>query len=345
MNRLRGTEQAPQRTAPNRRIGVHVLSEYVFCGRAGALAIESETEDDGEEGPRLGPRLDHFCYDYDEVLFNEAIRADWGRLRRWLTWLAPAIFMPFAAWRLHSVMAALVVSFPACFLAAKILEAVGALFTHIRARNIYRAATAATIDMAPTNLIKVDWWSLRKAGFDCHKPLDAYRNENLVGRPWRVLVKDTMWRIPVIRKHRGEAVCRPQHIVRAAAYCQLIEMCEGGRAPFAVLLFGGAFDCVIIPNNFTSQRELAQALDAFSEFLRTFEGGRFIPDIPEGNRCKGCPWGRPIPFDEPTILKGQTLWPLRIERINKGEFHCICGDRFNFVPEHADIKRLRGERS
>jgi len=345
MNRLPRVEELPPSPAPGRRAGVHVLSEYVFCGRAGELAFESEDEDQGEEGSRFGPRLDGFCYDYDEALFNDTIRNDWGELRRWLTWLAPAALLPFVAWRLHSAVAALVISLPMFWVVAQILESVKALITHLRARHIYRAASTATIDMAPTNLIQVDWWALRKAGFDCHKPVDAYRNDLLIGKPWRVLVKDTMWRIPVIRKHRGEAVCRPQHLVRAAAYCQLVETCEGGRAPFAVLLFGGTYDCVIIPNNAASKRDLAQALEDFFEFLRIYDGGGFVPEVPTDNRCRGCHWGRPIPMSEPTILKGQTLWPLRIEGIRKGEFHCPCGDRFNFVPLHADIQRLRGERS
>jgi hypothetical protein len=343
MNRFTGREEPLLQPAPGRPIRVHVLSEHIFCGRAGELALESQGEDQGEEGPRFGPRLDHFCYDYDEARFNETIQHDWGELRRWLTWLAPAVFLPFAAWRLHSLPAALLMSLPMFWVAAQIWEVVKTLIRHLRVRSVYRAATAVTIDMAPTNLIQVDWWALRKAGFDCHKPVDAYRDERLTGKPWRVLVKDTMWRIPVIRKHHGEAVCRPQHRVRAAAYCRLIETCEGGRAPFAVMLFGGSYDCVIIPNNAASQRELAQALDEFADFLRIFDGGRF-PEVPSDNRCRGCQWGRPIPMSEPTVLKGQTLWPLRIEGIGQGEFHCVCGDRYNFVPRHADIQRLRGER-
>lgn len=343
MNRLPSLQEP--RPSSDRHIGVHVLSEHVFCGRAGGLALESEGEDQGEEGPRFGPRLDQFCYDYDEARFEEAVQRDWGEVRRWLTWLGPAILVPFAAWRLHSGMAALLISLPAFWIVAKILEACQTLLTHLRARSTYRAATTVTIDMAPRSLIQVDWWALRKAGFDCHRPLDAYRGERLIGRPWRVLVKDTKWRIPVIRKHRGEAVCRPQHQVRAAAYCRLIESCEGGRAPFAVMLFGGTYDCVIIPNNAASERDLDQALADFDDFLRVTDEGRFIPDVPTDNRCRGCPWGRPIPLSETAILNGQPLWPLRIEGIRHGNFHCICGDRFNFVPLHAEIQRLRGERT
>lgn len=343
MNRLPNVEEDPPQHLTARRIGVHVLSEHVFCPRAGALALESQDEDRGEEGLGVGPRLDYFCYDYDQARFDEAIENDWGQLRRWLTWLAPALLLPFAAWRLHSVPAGLLASLPIFWLIAQSLETVKSLMTHLRARAACRNAPSTTIDMAPTNMIKVDWWSLRRAGFDCHKPVDAHRDAQLVGRPWRVLVKDTMWRIPVIRKHRGDAVLHPQHIVRAAAYCRLIETCEGGRAPFAVLLFAGSYDCVLIPNSAASKFELEQALAGFAEFLNVSDGGRFIPAVPADNRCRGCVWGRPIPMNVPTILNGQNIWPIRIEGIRKGEFHCKCGDRYNFVPQHADIQRLRGE--
>lgn len=324
-----------------RRVGVHVLSEHVFCPRAAILAIESSAVDQGEEGPQLGPRLDG-CYDYDEHRFAEAISSGWAEVRCWLTWLAPAALLPFAAWRFHSFVAAAVLSLPAVILLALLLQSLKRLIQHVRMRAIYRAAPVEAIDLNPTRVSEVNWWTLRKAGFDCLKPVDGYSDAQLAGRPWRLLVKDTMWRIPVIRKHRGEKVCRQQHRVRAAAYCRLVQSAEGGRAPFAVLMFAGSFDCLIIPNSAASQTELELALADFGEFLEVYDNQRFIPAEPTDNRCSGCPWGRPVGFGEPTVLNDRAIPPIRIEGIRKGDFHCICGDRFNFVPRHNDIQRLRG---
>ena len=326
---------------PPRRAGVHVLSEHVFCGRAAVQAIESRQPDFGEDDPPLGPRLDG-CYDYDEHRFAEAITAAWGDIRRWLTWFAPALLLAFAAWQMQWIAVAAVLIRPALLIAASFVDAAKRLVSLLRARANYRAAPQAEISLMPEQVTEVNWWTLRKAGFDCLKPVDAYTETELAGRPWRLLVKDTMWRIPVIRKHRGERVCHKQHVVRAAAYCRLVETSEGGRSPFAVLMFAGSYECLIIPNNARSKSELDRALIDFSEFIEVYEHQRFVPAEPTDNRCNGCPWGRPVPFTEPTILNGREVAPIRIEGIRKGDFHCVCGDRFNFVPKHKDIIRLRG---
>ena len=58
-----------------REIGVHVLSEHVFCPRAALIASESGP-DAGDEEPNLGPRLDLFLH-YNEHLFAEALQQAW----------------------------------------------------------------------------------------------------------------------------------------------------------------------------------------------------------------------------------------------------------------------------
>ena len=61
-----------------RRIGVHVLSEHVFCPRAALIASESGN-DAGDEEPNLGPRLD-LLIDYNEHKFTEAQHQAWGEM-------------------------------------------------------------------------------------------------------------------------------------------------------------------------------------------------------------------------------------------------------------------------
>jgi hypothetical protein len=328
-------------TSAQRRIGVHILSEHVFCPMAAVMALESNKFDGGDDDSPRGPRLDGY-YDYDEHRFSEAIANTWSEIRRWLTWVAPALLLSFAAWQFHSLAAGAVLLLPALVIAALLLDAITRLVRHVRTQAIYRAAPRAEVSMNPERVTEVNWWTLRKAGFDCLKPFDAYVDSQLIGRPWRLLVKDTMWRIPVIRKHRGEKVYGRQHIVRAAAYCRLIESSEGGRAPFAVMLFANSFDCLIIPNGTASRADLERALGEVGEFLDVYDRQRFIPSEPTDNRCSGCPWGRPVRFAEQTVLNDREVAPIRIEGIAKGDFHCFCGDRFNFVPKHKDIARLRG---
>lgn len=53
------------------------------------------------------------------------------------------------------------------------------------------------------------------------------------GKPWRLLKKGSLM-IPVIRQRQGSSEWGTQHEVRLSAYCDLIEKCTGGDAPFGV---------------------------------------------------------------------------------------------------------------
>jgi len=335
----------PRRESPNavpkRAIGVHTLSEYVFCPSAGVLTRESGAVDQGEEDPPAGPRLDGF-YTYDEHRFTEEIHAAWGQLRLWLTMLAPALLLTFVMWRAFTPLAAIISTLPTLVLLALLFDTTRVIFALVRERALFRAAPATPVDLAPQQIHEVNWWTLRKFGFDCVKPNDPYADGELAGRPWRLLIKDTMWRIPVIRKHRGERVWHQQHVIRAAAYCRLVEAMEGGQAPFAVLMFAGSYQCLVIPNTPQIRVQLKLAHKEMAEFLEIYDRGRLSPVKPEDNRCHGCPWGRPVGFDKITVLNGRELPPLRIEGISKGDFHCACGDKFNWVPPHQDTQRLQG---
>ena len=324
----------------SRAIGVHALSEFVFCPRAGLLARESGPGDTGEEQPSLGPRLDGF-HDYHEQRFTEEIHAAIGAARMWLTCLAPALLLVFIVWNVVSPFGGLVSSLPAVYVTALLWDAILVIATLVRERSVLRNAPAISVELAPKEITKINWWTLRKAGFDCVRLRDAHRDEALIGKPWRLLIKDTQWRIPVIRKHRGEPTWGPQHVVRAAAYCRLVERCEGGRAPFAILLFANSYDGVVIPNTPEHQRQLDRALEEFDRAAERSDQGQAIPPAPTDDRCRGCGWGEPVSVHVPTVLNGQTIPPLKIEGIARGEWHCACGDQFRWTPPHGDIERLR----
>jgi hypothetical protein len=228
-------------------IGVHVLSEHVFCPRAALIADESGN-DAGDEEPHLGPRLDMFI-DYSEHEFTEALHKAWGEMWLWLTLLAPAILIVLLATYLHSPFAGLVLSLPVFLLVAKCWDTLNNIIALVREQARYRAAPEFVIDSELTEITRLSWWSLRKAGFDCNKPPDTLKDPagKLVGRPWRQLKKGGSI-IPVVRRSRGNSEWGRQHEVRIAAYCDLIEKSEGAESPFGVILFSGTSDCVIIPN-------------------------------------------------------------------------------------------------
>ena len=345
MERFSTSDLSPDRPrlASNaKEVNVHVLSESVFCPRAAILALESG-EDTGDEEPSLGPRLDDFA-DYDEHRFVEELHAAWGKVRLWLTLAAPAALLVFLVWRVVSPLAAAVASLPLFYVAAQLWDAFMRIVELVREHAVFKAAAPATIDMAPQQVREINWWSLRKAGFDCRKPVDPYRDpgQRVVGKPWRVLTKDTTVRIPVIRKHRGERVWRQQHLVRSAAYCQLIKTCELGDAPFGVLMFAGSYDCLILPNTTSAQFQFEKTLEDARELLQVLDGGKYVPAEPADNRCSRCHWGKPCEYvagKTDTVLNGNELVPLRTKARGR-YFHSPCGDRFHWVPPHEDAVAL-----
>jgi len=333
---------------PTRRpIGVHVLSEYVFCPRATVIASESGG-DAGDEEPNHGPRLDLFV-EYTEHRFVESLQQSWGEMRLWLTLMAGAVLIVMLAGYLHSILAAVVLSLPIFVLLAKCWETLANIIALVREQSLYRAAPEVMIDPEPTEIKRLSWWSLRKAGFDCNKPPDPLEDPagRLVGKPWRLLKKGSLV-IPVIRRHRGNSDWGPQHEVRISAYCDLIEKSTGGHAPFGVILFAGTSDCVIIPNTNSRQSGYERALADIVKFLEIQSAGTYIPSAPTDRRCVGCPHGKPRQFERgktETVSNGKplpayTTNSYRTDGQLRGEFHCPCGDRFRWVPPHKDAVAL-----
>lgn len=336
-----GTQRGSVGSYPEVR--VHVLSEQVFCPRAAILALESE-DDCGEEARPLGPRLDGF-ENYDEHRFAEELHTRWRQLSLWLTLLAPAILFVLAVWWLTTPIWGAVVSLPVFFLLAKIWDSVVAIIAVVREQAIFRAASPAEIDMTSDQVRDVNWWALRKAGFDCYKPQDSHHDlsERLAGRPWRILTKGTTLRIPVIRKHRGDRVWRTQHLVRVAAYCKLIETCESADAPFGILMFADSKECLIIPNNNVAKMHFEKAMENTRELMVSYAGGKYVPQEPTDARCHGCHWGEPCEYEEgvtDTVLNGNRLSPLQTRAKNSKYYHCPCGDKYGGVPPHDDAIAL-----
>jgi len=335
---------------PNQRpIGVHVLSEHVFCPRAALIAHESGN-DAGDEEPNLGPRLDLFI-DYNEHKFIEAIHQAWGEMRLWVTLMAPAVFAVMLAVYFQSVLAAIVLSLPVFILIAKCWDTLTHIIALVRERARYQAAPEVVIDPEPTEIKRLSWWSLRKAGFDCNKPPDPLEDpaSSLVGKPWRQLKKGSII-IPVIRRRRGNSEWGPQHEVRIAAYCHLIEKCTTGTAPFGVILFAGTCDCVIIPNTNTRHTLYDRAFKSVAKFLERQAAPGVEPlGLPTDRRCFGCPHGKPRLYQEgksETISNGKTLIARTANSVResdrqfRGAFHSDCGDRFSGVPAHEDAINL-----
>ena len=328
-------------------IGVHVLSEHVFCPRAALIASES-SQDEGDEEPNLGPRLDLFI-EYSEHRFIEALQQSWGEMRLWLTLMAFAVLVVMLAGYLHSLTAAVILSLPVFILLAKCWDTVTQIIALMREQALYRAALGVVIDLELTEVKRLSWWSLRKAGFDCQKPPEPFDNPTCTvrGKPWRLLKKGSLM-IPVIRRRQGSSEWGPQHEVRLSAYCDLIEKCTGGDAPFGVILFAGTSDCVIIPNNKTRQTTFERALRDALMFMEPHKDGTPPTNSPTDNRCSACQHGKPRicqPGKSDTVLNGKPLSACTANSVRPdgqfhGEYHSTCGDRFRWVPPHKEAVAL-----
>ena len=324
-------------------LGVHVLSEHVYCPRAAVLAWESG-EDQGDEEPNLGPRLDSFV-DYDEHKFTEELHLAWGRFRFWAALMAPAALVVCVAWWFRSVPAIVVVSLPMLYCGAMLWDVLMRICELVREQAVFNAAKSVTVDLEPTKDYEINWWSLRKAGFDCQKPANSLNlfEERLRGKPWRMLIKDTKCRIPVVRKHKGDRTIQRQHIVRIAAYCRLIKAREKGDAPFGVIMFAGSYDCVVIPNTALEQSLLDQKLPEAREFLDQYADSEEWPPPPQDNRCVRCHLGKPFRYvagKTDTKLGDKQLPPFLTNAKDNWPYHCVCGDRFQWVPPHEKAVRL-----
>ena len=131
-----------------------------FVPRAAILALESG-EDDGEEEPSLGPRLDGF-EDYDEHRFIEECtrlgEKSGSGLRCWPGGLAGAgcLAVGLPVW-------GAVVSLPLFYLASRLWDTAMRIVALVREqRDIRCGPQLRTVDLAPQQIQGVNWWSLRQ---------------------------------------------------------------------------------------------------------------------------------------------------------------------------------------
>ena len=317
-------------------INAHVLAESMYCPRAGMMAFEHKQADRGQELDR-SPRLDYlpdFSVEMIEAGLNRASNAVW----RSLTWTPPVVLIAIIAgrldgrpWWLILIPAAL---FGGRWLYRKLCEVVE-LSRRLRAAH---AALPEEPNPDSTQMQPVNWWSLLKAGFSSVEYEDSHEDpdRHFSGRPWRVLHKGSL-RVPVFRKRSGKHEVRRQHVVRMAAYCHLLETCEGGQSPYGIVLFGDGYEGLTVPCSGENREAFAQSLDNARTLIEAVRSGGLMPDTPPGNTCCACPLGRPRvhrPGMTDTHLNGKQVAPFRTRGADQRLYHSPCGDRFDWVPPH-----------
>lgn len=318
-------------------LGVHDITEFLFCQRAGVISWHEEHDD-----PNASPRTVLLGYlpKYDLASINEAI----GRI---VTQMFVAAFggligvaatLALAYWGslLLAVMASALLLIT---LAGLIVFQFVCLAILWRRRIQALGATPGEPQFAGDREVAVDWWKMRAAGWTPHRyPEGLHVDEwKLSAKPWLVLFRGNQ-RIPVFRWKTKSRVPKKQHFARIAGYCALIERATGCESPYGILLYHGKQVGVAIPFSEIAGQAFAHGVRGLRHRLQAFGAGLETPKPRHEGRCWGCPHGDPIAFlTEGRVEDGaDRTRPLAFDR---RERHSPCGDRFNWTPKHRNASR------
>ena len=290
-------------------ISVSLLAEHTFCPRAGIIQHESQEEDTGEEQFHSGRGRVRTYYALEEI------QKDLSMWRKRTLWAVGALFGSVVFYGLGAILVRLslgpspsqrppyAAQLSACSSTCCCLVPVSLLLSVICGflwLNVYLShyrpavrAIASIPDPNHTSSQPVNWWALLNAGFESRRLSEAlrYPRWRLVGCPWRILVKGDL-RIPVFRKRpsrgtTGERLYR-QHYARMAAYCHLIETCEGAKSPYGIIMYGHSHDGITVPNKPGTRKTFHDSLLATRETISAL--GRVDPPSPDNlNKCSACP--------------------------------------------------------
>lgn len=278
-------------------IGVHVLAEFIFCPRAGLIAFEQRRSDPGQE---LGdsPRLDYLP-DFEVHIIEAAIQKTWNQIWAVVTWTLPAVLAVSVATYLGDWRVRLLLLAGSVWAVRRLVRWLVARWRDVaelsRRLQAARAATPAAPDPQSTEMQPVNWWELRKSGFDALEYEDPHEDPDwrIAGGPWRVL-QDGPRLIPVFRKRRGKPELKRQQLARMAAYCHLMEVAEQAESPYAVVLFGDGYEGVTVPNTSDNRETFHDGLRRLRRFITAVESEGLIPDIPgDQSICRRCHRGFP----------------------------------------------------
>jgi hypothetical protein len=321
-------------------LGVHVLSEFTFCPRAGLIAMGQARTDWGDDywlRPNLDFRPSYALYELRReiavaCLLATALGIGFGIVLAGNAWLlTQGNTVPL----IGGVLLLIALAWPLSQSLARLTSLVG------QWRRIL-SLTPREPDPTVGTPQPVVWWEMLRAGYDpirLPEPIHS-TSSRLTGQPWRVLRKGDL-QIPVFRVE-GDNPGRlyPKHAVRAAAYCALLEQATGARSPYAIALFAGTYNGWTFPNTPESRSFFDQVLTAARSFLS--------PDLAIGpptstNICLGCPHGCPRVYkrgESETRLFDGIVRPKGSSTREGLSYHSTCGDQFAWTPPHAQAVAL-----
>lgn len=305
---------------------VHELSEFVYCRRAGTIAVEAKQEDFGEEGRPI-----NLGYLPRYSLLEIEARISQGMIALLvLLGIALVAFIGLGISLLNGYTQSFRI-FQATLglsLLASFLDVIFLVRLLWRRRDALKMPAREPQFLSDDGAVPIHWWELRAAGFEVRRFQDVLFAEEhrIKGRPWAILVRGTDC-IPVLRKHGENPGIYPNHLVRIAGYCQLIETVTNYDSPYGIILLPGRLDAMAVPYSPAVQAKLRGALEIADQAMAQFPE----PDPPADDRiCLTCPHAqlrRYVAGKSDTVYQGQPLPPLTVVR-DGVHLHTTCGDRF-----------------
>lgn len=328
------TEQRLAASGKDEHLNVHVVSEYLFCERAGVLAKESQVPDPGLElrTVRLGYLPRYELRQLESWISRITVAMIGGGALSALGMLAGGVAAWWgASWGLVVCWVLLLTSI------IGVVAGLGLLLLLTWRLAQARGAEPMEPDFSEVEAVELPWWSLVAAGYELQQWPDTVTIERwrLTGRPWRVLVRGRT-AIPVLLSKRSPGKLQKNHFARIAAYCALLSEQAGIESPFGVVLFYRTTDCTAVKFSSWSLRALADGVVGMRELARLIATERLFARIPDPQHCHACPLGQLKRYQEPSLASGEAP-PVAIER--KGvKYQSECGYRFQWTPPHKSLK-------
>lgn len=322
-------------------LGAHELSEYTFCHRAGLNTTHLEQADRGQDDNHVPP-LD-FQPEYEPHAILHKMNVYSIRLLTWAVGVLILTAMNVHWFRHHWFPWLLGFAFSIGCLVLGVSDA-SQLVYWCRQRWNSCVGEFTLPDPGNPNPEHVHWWQFHRAGFVSVSTSGGMQDEELqlAGQPFKLLQRGNQY-VPVFLRRGDGTNIYPQHFVRIAAYCLLLQRQTNGIAPYGLGLQAGTFDCVAIKFNRESFDLLSLNLIDARRVLRNYSQLEQSPAAPKPQLCRKCPFGKPLAVDsvESLMLREQTgVVPHANIGADGRRYHGHCGDRFRWMPPHQQVVEL-----
>jgi hypothetical protein len=324
-------------------LSVSALGESTFCRRAGLLSLETNVDMDVEPEPT---NLD-FALPYSIPELETSLHRSLNRLWQLAAAAVAALALAgYGLWRGENLVL-LTAAAALCAVAAPISRRLEYISLLTKLRSVLLSDEPQTPDLTASVRQAVDWFAMLADDWTSVRTHEPLRDEelSLVGSPWRTLrrggVTVPVFKIP--QSDYDEPRIYPQHQIRMAAYCRLIETCEGCQSPCGIVLFGKTYRGVTLPYDDDARSRLEEALLTTRKTLLDSRDADQDPAPPAREFCRGCPWGAPREHRGATSEISRAGEPIPVYgsvAVNGRLYHSCCGDRFAWTPPHESASRL-----